>query len=36
MKALALITARGGSKRIPRKNIKIFGKPIMSYLLEPP
>ena len=35
MKALALITARGGSKRIPRKNIKnFFGKPIMSYPIE--
>lgn len=28
-KNLAIITARGGSKRIPRKNIKDFcGKPI--------
>lgn len=35
MKTLALITARGGSKRIPRKNIKsFFGKPIMSYPIE--
>lgn len=32
MKALAVITARGGSKRIPKKNIKEFcGKPILSY-----
>ncbi len=32
MKALAIITARGGSKRIPRKNIKEFlGKPIIEY-----
>jgi pseudaminic acid cytidylyltransferase len=32
MKILAIITARGGSKRIPRKNIKLFlGKPIISY-----
>jgi pseudaminic acid cytidylyltransferase len=29
---VAIITARGGSKRIPRKNIKIFaGKPILNY-----
>lgn len=35
MKTLALITARGGSKRIPRKNIKEFnGKPIMAYSIE--
>lgn len=32
MKRLAMITARGGSKRIPRKNIKEFcGKPILAY-----
>lgn len=32
MKRLAIITARGGSKRIPRKNIKEFcGKPILAY-----
>lgn len=32
---LAIIPARGGSKRIPRKNIKIFhGKPIISYSIE--
>lgn len=32
MKTLAIITARGGSKRIPRKNIKEFcGKPILAY-----
>lgn len=31
-KCLGIITARGGSKRIPRKNIKEFcGKPIISY-----
>ena len=30
--SLAIITARGGSKRIPRKNIKEFlGKPIIAY-----
>ena len=34
-KSLAIITARGGSKRIPRKNIKDFcGKPIMAYTIE--
>ena len=32
---LAIIPARGGSKRIPRKNIKDFlGKPIISYSIE--
>lgn len=32
---LCIIPARGGSKRIPRKNIKIFkGKPIIEYPLE--
>ncbi len=35
MKNLAIITARGGSKRIPRKNIRNFlGKPIISYSIE--
>lgn len=35
MSAVAVITARGGSKRIPRKNIKDFcGKPIMAYSIE--
>lgn len=34
-KAVAIITARGGSKRIPRKNIKEFlGKPIIQYSIE--
>ena len=34
-KILAVITARGGSKRIPRKNIKEFcGKPIIAYSIE--
>lgn len=32
---LAVITARGGSKRIPRKNIKDFcGKPIIAYSIQ--
>lgn len=32
---LAVITARGGSKRIPRKNIKDFlGRPIIAYSIE--
>lgn len=35
MKALAVITARGGSKRIPRKNIKEFcGQPIITYSIK--
>lgn len=35
MRAIAIITARGGSKRIPRKNIKEFcGKPILAYSIE--
>lgn len=34
-KALAIITARGGSKRIPRKNIKDFcDRPIIAYSIE--
>jgi len=33
--ALAIIPARGGSKRIPRKNIRQFeGKPIIAYSIE--
>ena len=32
---LAVIPARGGSKRIPRKNIKNFcGKPIIAWSIE--
>ena len=35
MANLAIIPARGGSKRIPRKNIKEFlGKPIIAYSIE--
>jgi len=34
-KNIAIIPARGGSKRIPRKNIKNFlGKPIIAYSIE--
>ncbi len=35
MANIAIITARGGSKRIPRKNIKSFmGKPMLAYAIE--
>ena len=35
MKTIAIITARGGSKRIPKKNIRDFcGKPIIAYSIE--
>ncbi|MCF0163914.1 MAG: pseudaminic acid cytidylyltransferase [Bacteroidales bacterium] len=35
MKSICIIPARGGSKRIPRKNVKEFlGKPIMAYSIE--
>ncbi len=31
---IAIITARGGSKRIPRKNILPFcGKPLIAYAI---
>lgn len=34
-KNIAIITARGGSKRIPRKNIKLFlGHPIIKYTID--
>ena len=34
-KCLAVIPARGGSKRIPKKNIKLFhGKPLIAYSIE--
>ena len=35
MKTIAVIPARGGSKRIPRKNIRDFcGKPILAYSIQ--
>ena len=35
MKTLALIPARGGSKAIPRKNIKeIAGKPLIAWTIK--
>lgn len=35
MKCIAIIPARGGSKRIPRKNIKLFHtKPLIAYSIE--
>ncbi|MEK9184022.1 MAG: acylneuraminate cytidylyltransferase family protein, partial [Patescibacteria group bacterium] len=35
MKTLGVITARGGSKGIPGKNIKILsGKPLIAYTIE--
>ena len=35
MNNICIITARGGSKRIPRKNIKDFcGKPILAYSIK--
>lgn len=35
MKNICIIPARGGSKRIPRKNVKPFlGKPIIAYSIE--
>ena len=35
MKTVAIIPARGGSKRIPRKNVRPFcGKPIIAYSIE--
>lgn len=32
---IAIITARGGSRRIPRKNIRVFmGRPMLAYAIE--
>ena len=35
MKILAIIPARGGSKSVPRKNIRnLNGKPLIAYTIE--
>ena len=35
MKALGIIPARGGSKRLQQKNIKLLGdKPLLAYTIE--
>ena len=35
MKILVIIPARGGSKRIPRKNVRLMnGKPLIVYSVE--
>ena len=35
MKVLGVIPARGGSKGVPRKNIKLLnGKPLIQYTIE--
>ena len=35
LNALGVIPARGGSKRLPRKNIKVLaGKPLIAYTIE--
>ena len=35
MKKLAIVPARGGSKRLPKKNIKpLIDKPLINYTLE--
>ena len=35
MSCIAILTARGGSKRIPKKNIKdFFGKPMLAYAID--
>jgi len=36
LKILAVIPARGGSKGVPRKNIRmVAGKPLIAYTIEP-
>ena len=35
MRYLAIIPARGGSKRVPRKNVrKLGGKPLVAWTIE--
>ena len=35
MKKLCIIPARGGSKRLPRKNVKLLnGKPLVFYTID--
>ena len=35
MKPICVIAARGGSKRVPKKNIKMLaGKPLIAYTIE--
>ena len=35
MRVLGLITARGGSKGVPKKNIKLLnGKPLLAYTVD--
>ena len=37
MKCLALVTARGGSVRLPRKNVKPFnGRPLIEWTIMLP